>query len=185
MAEIALDIYVNEVMTRSPVIGDPGMTAREAANLMKDREVGSLVIVEDGEPVGILTERDLVEKVVAEDVGSSKVRVESIMSTPLVIASPDDSVASTAERMARLKLRRLPVVSEEQLVGILTENDILKISPSLIEITREWAKINSGGPASESQGVTSGYCEICGGYSEMLTHSEGRLVCSDCLEQEK
>lgn len=185
MAEIAKDIYVDEVMTRSPVKGDPGMTAREAAQLMKEREVGSLVIVENNQPVGILTEKDLVEKVVSENILPSKVIVEKIMSTPLVTASPGDSVADAAERMAHLKLRRLPVVEGGNLVGILTENDILRISPSLIEITREWARINSSGLQRSSFGISTGYCEICGGYSDMLMHIDGRLLCSDCFEMEK
>ncbi|HUV25504.1 MAG TPA: CBS domain-containing protein [Methanomassiliicoccales archaeon] len=185
MAEIARDIYVDEVMTRSPVKGDPGMTAREAAQLMKKKEVGSLVIVENNQPVGILTEKDLVEKVVSENLLPSKVIVENIMSAPLVIASPGDSVVDAAERMAHLKLRRLPVVDDGSLVGILTENDILRISPSLIEITREWAKINSSGLETESFGISTGYCEICGAYSDMLMHMDGRLLCSDCLEMEK
>lgn len=180
-----MDIYVDEVMTRSPVIGDPGMTALEAASLMKERGVGSLVIVEDGSPVGILTEKDLVVKVIAEDRRSSMVKVEEIMSTPLVIARPKDSVATIAERMAKMRIRRLPVVEGGELVGILTENDILKISPSLIEITREWAKINSSGSLLEVGGVSAGYCEVCGSYSDMLTYNDGRLVCSDCLELEK
>ncbi len=185
MAEIAKDIYVDEVMTRSPVVGDPGMTSLEAANLMRERGVGSLVIIEDGEPVGILTEKDLVEKVVAEDKRPSEVRVERIMSTPLMTISPEDSVISTAEKMAKLRMRRLPVVSGGKLMGILTENDILRISPSLMEITREWAKINSSGPSAESDIVISGYCEVCGSYSDMLTQNNGRLLCRDCLESEK
>jgi len=102
-----------------------------------------------------------------------------------VIARPKDRVASTAERMAKLRIRRLPVVEGGELVGILTENDILRISPSLIEITREWARMNSSGSESEGGGVSAGYCEVCGSYSDMLTYNDGRLVCSDCLELEK
>jgi CBS domain-containing protein len=185
MAEIAQDIHVEEVMNSSPVTGDPGMTALEAATLIRERGVGSLVIVEEEGPVGILTEKDLVEKVVAENRKSSKVKVTEIMSSPLVTATPNDKVSTTAEKMANMRIRRLPVVNGGELVGIITENDILKISPSLIEITREWARINSGGPSHEAPTITSGYCEICGSYSDMLTQSDGRLLCGDCLELEK
>ena len=67
----------------------------------------------------------------------------SIMTAPLVTIGPRDSVADAARKMARLGLRRLPVVDKEQLVGMLTENDVLRISPSLIDITREWQMMRS------------------------------------------
>lgn len=184
MNEKAEDIYVEEVMTRSPVIGKPDMTVKEAAKLMKSKHVGSLVIVEDDSPIGILTERDLVDKVVAANKMPSRIKVKDVMTSPLVTVGPEESVSDAAVKMSRLRMRRLPVVSKGHLIGILTENDILRISPSLIEITREWAKIVGGGSAG-AQGlkISSGYCDNCGAFSSELRAREGQMLCSNCFDQ--
>lgn len=141
--ERARDIYVEDIMTKVPVIGSPSLTVRDIATLMRSWKVGSVIIIEDGRPVGIVTERDFVEKVVAEDRRPSEVRALDIMSRPLVTVGPKESVADAGRKMAQLRLRRLPVVVGDQLIGMLTENDITRLSPSLLEITREWRGISS------------------------------------------
>jgi CBS-domain-containing membrane protein len=106
------------------------------------------------------------------------------MTSPLVTVGPKDSVAEAATKMSKLRMRRLPVVSKGHLIGILTENDILRISPSLIEITREWAKIKGPGSAEASGArIASGYCDSCGAFSSELRAREGQMLCSDCFEQ--
>jgi CBS domain-containing protein len=184
MNERVSDIYVEEVMTKFPIIAKPDMTVHQAAKTMKAERVGSLVIVEDDTPIGIITERDLVDKVVAEGKVPSKVTVKEVMSTPLVTVGPNESVAEAARRMSTLKMRRLPVVFEGHLIGILTENDILRISPSLIEITREWAKIKGpGSTAGIGSRIASGYCENCRAFSSELRSKEGQMLCADCYDQ--
>jgi len=184
MNDKAADIYVEEVMTKTPVIAKPDMTIQEAAKIMKTKHVGSLVVVEDDAPMGILTERDLVDKVVATGKVPSKVKIKDVMTSPLVTVGPKESVAEAATKMSKLKMRRLPVVSKGHLIGILTENDILRISPSLIEITREWARIKRPGSAEDSGArIISGYCDNCGAFSSELRAKEGQMICSDCFEQ--
>jgi CBS domain-containing protein len=184
MKDKAKDITVNEVMSRSPKTIWPDMTAQEAGRLMKQEDVGSLVVIEDGTAVGILTEKDLVQKVVAEGKPPAKVKVVNIMSSPLVTIEPEMSVADAAKKMSDMKLHRLPVVKQGKLIGILTENDVLKLSPSLIEITREWSRLGVCGsiPGSTSS-MTAGYCENCGAYYNELMMRNGELLCSDCYEQ--
>ena len=138
MMERSREIYVEEIMTKAPVVGSPNMTVREAAFLMKSWKVGSVIIVEDDTPIGIITERDMVEKVVADDRSPSTINVREIMSSPLITVNPRDSLGNATKKMSMLGVRRLPVVVNKQLVGMLTENDILRISPTLIELTREW-----------------------------------------------
>lgn len=180
----AADIYVEEVMSRTPIIAKPDMTIQEAAKIMKNRHVGSLVVVEDDTPIGILTERDLVDKVIALGKTPSKVKIKDVMTSPLETVGPKDSVADAATKMSRLGMRRLPVVSKGHLIGILTENDILRISPSLIEITREWAKIKTPGSTGASGArIASGYCDNCGAFSSELRAKEGQMICPDCYDQ--
>ncbi|MBI0583118.1 MAG: CBS domain-containing protein [Methanomassiliicoccus sp.] len=183
----ARDIYVEDIMTKVPVIGSPHLTARDLAVLMRAWKVGSVIIIEDGRPLGIVTERDFVNKLVAEDRMPREMTAEDIMSRPLVTVGPKESVADAGRKMARLNLRRLPVVVGEQLVGMLTENDITRLSPSLIEITREWRNINLPGSEDRDLGSFAGYCENCENYSYDLRQTgavsgRGSLLCAECRD---
>lgn len=185
--ERARDIYVEEIMSKVPVVGSPSLTARDLAVLMRAMKVGSVIIVKDGCPMGIVTERDFVEKLVAEDLRPGEVRAEDIMSTPLVTVKPRESVAEAGRKMARLQLRRLPVVVDNRLVGMLTENDITRLSPSLIEITRQWRNINVPAEGVREPEILVGYCENCENYSYDLRQTggasgRGPLLCAECRE---
>ena len=183
MNEDVRDILVREVMSKKPKTGGPEMSVQQAARTMRSAKVGSLIIIEDGRPIGILTERDILTKVVAEGKSASELKVSQVMSSPVVTARPDDKVSAAAKRMSQMRMRRLPVVDEGELVGMLTENDILHLSPGLIELTREWSKLLSKGE-KEKGGVTySGYCELCGAYSVELKETDGRMLCAECIEE--
>jgi CBS domain-containing protein len=183
MTEKAKDIYVEEVMSRKPRIGTPEMTVRQAATLMKKEEVGSLIIIENGQAIGMLTERDLLEKIVSEGRSASRTKVGMVMTQPLVTVGPRETITNAARMMATLKLRRLPVVSRGKLIGILTENDVLKLSPSLIELTREWSQLGVHGKKAGDSLVASGYCENCGAFSSELIAKNSELLCADCIDQ--
>jgi CBS domain-containing protein len=107
-------------------------TIREAARLMRKHHVGCLVITEakDGrtEPVGILTDRDIVMEVIAEDINLNEVNVGDIMSYALLKVRECDSIIETAQRMRARGVRRVPVVSDEgELIGIIALDDILEL----------------------------------------------------------
>jgi CBS domain-containing protein len=183
MTEKAKDIYVEEVMSRKPRIGTPEMTVRQAAMLMKKEDVGSLIIIENEQAIGMLTERDLLEKIVSEGRSASRTKVGAVMTQPLVTVGPRETIINAARMMATLKLRRLPVISRGKLIGILTENDVLKLSPSLIELTREWSRLGVRGKKGEDSSVASGYCENCGAFSSELIANDSELLCADCVDQ--
>jgi len=183
MNDKAKDIIVEEVMSKNPRTGTSDMTAQAAAKLMKQEKVGSLVIIEDGSPVGIITEKDLMEKIVAEGKSAKTIKVKDLMSSPLVTIGPQATLEDAAKKMSTMRLRRLPVVSKGKLIGILTENDVLRLSPSLIEMTREWSKLGVGGLTGTNPVFSSGYCDNCGLYSNELIVREGELLCSDCYDQ--
>ncbi|MEI6732152.1 MAG: CBS domain-containing protein [archaeon] len=176
------EIMVRDVMTRSPRTGEPGMSVKDAAASMRDHKVGSLVIIEEGRPIGIITERDLVYKVVAQNKQASLLRVDEVMSTPVITTTAETALQKAAKTMADLRLRRLPVIEGEKLVGMLTENDILRLSPSLIEITREWESISLRGSKTPGETTSEGYCEACGAFSDELREMDGDLLCPECIE---
>ncbi len=164
-------------MTSAPVTIAAEATAAEAASIMRDKDIGSLVVVERGEPIGIITERDLVTKVAASDTQPSRVRVREIMTSPIVAIHPHEEVAEAAKIMSQRKIRRLPVVQEGKLVGIITENDLIRIWPQLIEVTREYAR--AGLESQFSEGI-EGHCEACGVYSTNLMWDRNLLACPEC-----
>jgi CBS domain-containing protein len=170
-------VPVVEIMSATPVTISADATVSEAATIMRDREVGSLVVLEDSRPIGIVTERDVVTKVAAANRSSETTIVRDIMTSPLVAVHPHQEVAEAAKVMAARKIRRLPVIKEGKLVGMLTENDIIRVWPQLIEVTREWDK--AGLESQFAKGV-EGHCDVCGVYATNLVWDRNLLVCSEC-----
>src|SRR3989442_10683252 len=153
-------IPVVEIMTQTPVTIHGDATAKAAAGLMREKDIGSLVVVDTGKPMGIVTERDLVTKVAAEDKQPSRVFVRDIMTSPVVAVHPHEEVAEAPTLMAERKIRGLPVVKEGKLIGIVTENDILRIWPRPIEVTRGAAR---AGPGAQIAKGIKGPCRRRGG----------------------
>ena len=170
-------IPVVEIMTPNPVTISGEATGAEAAKVMRDKDIGSLVVVDRGNATGIVTERDLVKKVAASDLQPSRVRVKDIMTSPLVAVHPHEEVVEAAKLMSQRKIRRLPVVDDGKLVGMITENDIIRIWPTLIEVTREYAR--AGLEEQFAKGI-EGHCEVCGVYSTNLMWDRNLLACPEC-----
>ena len=100
-------------------------TARDAADAMKARAVGSLVVLRDGGPVGIVTDRDLLERVVADGKDAGATPTAEVMSQPLHVACPEDPLDRIVELMSAQGIRRVPVVRDGELVGIVALDDVL------------------------------------------------------------
>ena len=116
---------VRDSMTEKPTITGSAPVS-EAAKLMASENVGSLPVVEGDELVGIVTDRDLVVQVVARGQDPDRVRVSDVYSEKLFVASPDEPLDEALKRMASEQVRRLPVVSEGRLVGILAQADVAR-----------------------------------------------------------
>jgi CBS domain-containing protein len=111
----------------SPVITvDANTSVEEVCKIMGEKHIGSVIVTESGKPAGIFTERDLLTKILAKDPNLLKGRVEDFMSSPLTVITPDFELREAARIMTQLKIRRLPVVQEGQLLGIVTSADIIK-----------------------------------------------------------
>lgn len=171
---------VLEVMTVDAVTITPDRTVAEASALMRDRGVGSVIVIESDRAVGILTERDVVTKVAADDRRSSELKVRDVMTSPVVSVHPHEEVEEAARRMSQRRIRRLPVVQDGKLLGVITENDILRAWPHLVEVTREWAR---AGMLDEGPGPVEGHCDSCGVYSTQLMRDGKLLLCPECRER--
>jgi len=115
---------VREAMTASPTSIASNASAVEAARLMLTENVGSLPVVEGETLVGIVTDRDLVLHVVARDLDASKVTVSEVSTEDPVVTRPDEPLDAALQRMAEEQVRRLPVVQDGRLVGILAQADV-------------------------------------------------------------
>jgi len=121
-----VDILLKDIMIRDVITISPDKTAQDAARLMAEHGIGSVVVMDSDKVIGIITERDLVRKVCAKDIPSSKVKIQDIMSTPIITAEPDLPIEAAVQRMFNNKIRRLPIVENGRLVGIVTISDIAK-----------------------------------------------------------
>lgn len=124
-------MLMKEICMGNVVVCGPETSALQAATLMRHRHVGDVVVVdnpkEEGVPLGVVTDRDLVIEVLGNGLDPAKTTVASLMRTPVVIARESEDTESVIARMRTHGVRRVPVVAGEgEIVGIVTLNDILK-----------------------------------------------------------
>jgi CBS domain-containing protein len=117
--------YVKEIMTKNVVTITVDKTVFEAAELMNSKGIGCLLIVQNGVPVGIVTERDFVRRVVAKNLPYS-VKVSQIMTKNLITVDPDMPLKDAARLMSINKIRRLPVLKQNKVVGIVVASDFVR-----------------------------------------------------------
>jgi len=117
---------LRDIMIKKVITIDRDKNAQDAAKAMAEHEIGSLVVVSEGKPVGIVTERDLVRKVCVKDTVSSKIPLADIMSSPVIFAEPDMPIETAVQRMFNSKIRRLVILENDKLVGIVTVSDLAK-----------------------------------------------------------
>lgn len=173
---------VIEAMTQNPIKIGANATLRNAANLMADMHVGSLLVEHNKKIVGVMSEQDIVRKAVAKgNVG--KFLVKHIMEEELITISPEKDIFEAITVMRDNNIRHLPVMQDGKFYGLVTTKDILKIEPDLFElmVDRIELKEEKRKPIyniSEREGI----CELCGEYSEEIQPRDGSLMCSRCRE---
>ena len=119
-----MDIFVKDMMKKQVVSIDVSLTVKEAAKTMQDSGVSCLVVTQKNIPIGILTERDFVTRVTSLDKDSST-PVRVVMSLPLIHIKPSYTARKLAELMKDKKIHKVPVIDEDELVGIVTATDLI------------------------------------------------------------
>ena len=136
---------VREVMTTNPRCVSPNDSIQSAARIMREEDTGVVPIVEDGRPVGVITDRDIVLRAVADGSQANK-PVREIATSDLVFATPDMSTREATKIMSERQIRRLPVVEGDRLVGIVSLGDIAvkegkdSRTGDTLESISEWVK---------------------------------------------
>jgi CBS domain-containing protein len=119
-----MSILVRHAMTEDPQTASPDLTAADAAGLMAKLDVGVIPVVEDGTLLGLVTDRDLVTRVIAQRQPAEEVKLRDIATNSPVTVTPDMKISEARDVMAEHQIRRLPVVKGDALVGILSLGDI-------------------------------------------------------------
>ena len=137
------EIKVHDLMKKKVYTVPLDMNAEEIAKKMKELEIGSIIVVDNNYGAkGIITERDLSWKVVAEGKKGKEVLAEQIMSAPLKTISPEIDIVEAAKDMKRKGVKRLVVLDNNgALVGLISYSDIIKVFPAILDIVEEKAKI--------------------------------------------
>ncbi|UCE29850.1 MAG: CBS domain-containing protein [Candidatus Bathyarchaeota archaeon] len=187
MTEIGIraKMLVKDVMSSPTITINEKASAQKTAQLMEKYKVGGVIVTDkQGKPLGIITERDLITRVLAKNSSPSKLTAKQVMTAPLITVNPDETLSETARRMSRLDIRRLGVMYKGSLVGVITSRDILAVTPELLAIIQEQARIQGEAAleeASEYPGPDmAGYCNQCERWSNALEEVEGSFICEEC-----
>lgn len=117
---------VRDIMTKQIVMIDHDKSALEAAKTMAEKGISSVFVVRDGQPVGIVSERDFIKKICAKELSIAEVKIGDIMSKIQTTAEPETPIEVAVQRMVNHKIRRLPIMEDGKLVGIITVTDLAR-----------------------------------------------------------
>ena len=138
------NIKVMDAMTKRPIVVSPNNTVIECTRLMLDKHVGSLLVKEDEKLLGFLTERDLV-KMISLGIDPRTTEVKRIMTTRIVTITPEKDIYEAIILMNKENLRRLPVILNDRIIGLITLRDILTIQPTLFDLMLDKISIQDRG----------------------------------------
>ncbi|OGD58710.1 hypothetical protein A3K78_09555 [Candidatus Bathyarchaeota archaeon RBG_13_52_12] len=154
-------LKVKDVMVKDVVTIQSDQTILNAANIMNENKIGCLVVLENGRAVGIVTERDLLERVIAASADPAKTLVGQVMSKPLVTVEPETMLEEAVELMFQHRIKKLPVVergdTDTKLVGLVTLTDIARIHPALMKTMRKLFEESSEIPPKNMEKVMNFY----------------------------
>jgi CBS domain-containing protein len=178
-------VIVKEVMSRPAITIEIDKTAKAAGEAMRANRKGFLVVVKKGTPVGVLSDSDMINKIVAKGKDSSTVLVKDMMNEPMITVSPGEDVMEAVKKMKKNNIHRLPVVDKEKVVGVLSLTDIAKSSPDMLYLLgyRQEMKKN---PIGIKDKTTSGICDSCDNFTDCLKKTaDSRWLCESCLDEQE
>jgi CBS domain-containing protein len=121
-----MDELVRDIMTKNVVTIASDKTALDAAKLMAEKGISSLIVVKNGNPEGIITERDFIKKICVKELQVAQIKIINIMSKIQTIAEPDTPIEVAVQRMVNRRIRRLPILQDGRVVGIITVTDLAR-----------------------------------------------------------
>lgn len=174
-------IRVAEIMVKEIMGISENATIKTAAKLMAERDIASVAVRRGDRIVGIITESDIIRKVVATGKMPVNVKAKEIMIENLVTIDSEESIENAARLMRDKDVRRLLVTDNgSDVVGIVSEFDIVSIHPALHTMIREDEIMGADLLSEDTTEFMEGLCEMCGNYSDNLDNIDGRMLCEEC-----
>lgn len=177
---------VYDCMTTKPISVSPNASLEECAKIMAKNHVGALVIKDNHQSKGVITEQDIVRKALAKGVNPLTKKVRDFMETKLLTISPNDDIYDALIKMRDSNIRHLPVVEHGKMAGLLTLKDVLKIEPQLFELLVEKFELREETRKPINRVIPNeGICQGCGAYEENVSRVKGSLLCERCAAEQK
>ena len=177
---------VYDCMTTKPIYVSSDASLEKCAKIMAQNHVGALVIKDNHKSIGLITEQDIVRKVVAKKINPLTKKVKDFMETKLATISPSDDIYDALIKMRDMNIRHLPVVDKGKMVGLLTLKDILKIEPQLFELLVEKFELREEKRKPIDRIISrEAICQGCGAYVENVTKIKGSLLCERCAKEQE
>ncbi len=179
---------VREIMTSDPITIDRDIKISDAAKKMVELDVGSLIVMDGHNPIGILTEHDMVKKIISKNVNPDSLSLTKVMTTPLITLDVDEDLQKAIDLMLNMHIRRIPIVKDKILVGLVTDTDLVSVSVEMGNILSELVNMHRERSIATSKEIpeiiSMGVCENCGKYTDNLDYFNGSLMCEYCREIE-
>ena len=134
-----VSLKVDDVMTVEVITIDEKATVKEAADIMDKNEISCLIASRKGRAIGIITERDLLKRVIVEAKNPEKTKVKAVMSTPLEVVASGTDLEDAIKMMFQKKIKKMPVVEKENIIGLVSLTDIARCQPAIIKLLKTFA----------------------------------------------
>lgn len=185
MSEPSMSMLVRDIMAVNVVTMPPDANVLVVAKAMRDMDISSVIVTDEERPLGIITEADIVRRVTAENRDPGETRASEIMSSPIIHVEPGTPLTDAMRVMAKSNIRRVAVLKNNTLAGIITSRDILRWSPELIDILVESLRLKDEETRREVEDeddiiAFGGECDSCGEYSTDLVLENGEYLCESC-----
>ena len=174
-------ILVKDIMVK-PLTIDAKKNIKFIGELMRKTRRDAVIVVKNKKPIGIVTDSDLIKKIIAKNKKPSSIKVKAIMSRPLVTTKPGDTILEATRKMKRSNIKRLPVLDGGRLIGCLSLSDIARSSPEMIDLLEYKLRMRSL-PTEIRERFTSGICDSCANYSDDLKNISDKWLCETCREE--
>ena len=177
-ANMTTRVLVRDIMNSPVISASTEASIKEIDIKMKEEKIGSIVIMDKEEPLGIVTDWDIVSNAVVKDVKPSLLNASDIMQQLHTIEG-EEGVTEAARVLRKHNIKRLGVVYKNRIVGIISASDVIAVTPDLVDVISEKSALIRG-ETGRSMGNVSGYCDECGEWSDLLQYNEGTFTCEEC-----